>query len=141
MCITKDTLILTKYGFLPVKDLINIPFVAIMNGSEYTCPNGFHFIGRQNVYRLHLSNGSSIKCTPKQKIGIVKKNTLQYLALGNLTREDIIIIPSNNQSSTQSSILRIDKLDIQDVYMCHIEPIQCFNANGIKLYCTDTIVF
>lgn len=60
-CVSADTLILTKNGFLPISSLVN-QTVDIWNGEQFT-PVVVRYTGDQELYRVELENGFSLTCT------------------------------------------------------------------------------
>lgn len=67
-CITSDSLIQTTKGLEYVKDLINTPFTALVNGEEYTSNTGFWSNGVKPVFKITLDNGVELKTTENHKI-------------------------------------------------------------------------
>ena len=68
-CVTENNYILTSNGWEKVKDLIDNPFNAIINGNEYSS-NGFFYTGEKEVYKVTLTNGAVIECTKDHKFFI-----------------------------------------------------------------------
>ena len=67
-CLTDDTIIMTNEGLFEIKDLINKPFEAIINGTVYkSTEKGFWHSGKKEVYKITLSNGTTIKATDNHK--------------------------------------------------------------------------
>ncbi|MDP9025343.1 MAG: hypothetical protein M3N13_08220, partial [Candidatus Eremiobacteraeota bacterium] len=60
-CVTGDTLIATSEGLQRVVDLINIPFVALVDGERHqTDARGFYETGTKPVYRLIDASGETL---------------------------------------------------------------------------------
>lgn len=68
-CVTKDTIIFTHKGPRQVKDLIGMPFQAVVDGSTYdSTDRGFFRTGEKPVYMLRTLEGHSVKVTADHKI-------------------------------------------------------------------------
>jgi ribonucleotide reductase class II len=67
-CIPDDTWILTDKGSKQVKDLVNTPFVAIVDGEQYESKTGFVKTGHKPVYRLTTHEGYEVRATDNHKI-------------------------------------------------------------------------
>ena len=101
-CVTSDTWIMTKDGSYQVKDLIERPFVAVVNGKEYNCATGFFHTGNKAVYKLHTKEGFSIKATKDHQILTSDTNwvKLQDLIAGDtlvINKHDISTIDKTNK--------------------------------------------
>lgn len=64
-CFPADTCIMTNEGIRRFEDLIDTPFVAVVDGKEYpTDERGIYKTGcNQQLYKITLSNGISIRAT------------------------------------------------------------------------------
>jgi len=91
-CITNDTWILTSTGHKQVKDLIGIPFKAVVDGKLYQSL-GFFKTGTREVYKVTTNKGFELELTNNHKlqkcdkISRYYKNTewaeLKYLSPGD----------------------------------------------------------
>ena len=65
-CVTGDTLVLTDYGYFPIKELID-SIITIWNGYEWSevIPRVTNHVDK--LYNIVLSNGMEIKCTEYHK--------------------------------------------------------------------------
>lgn len=64
-CTTGDTLILTKSGYHPIKNLTENE-IEIWNGNEWSSVKPFS-TGKNPTVNVYLSDGSSLRCTPYHK--------------------------------------------------------------------------
>lgn len=64
-CVTGETPILTDYGYVNIKDVIGTP-TNIWNGEEFSEVVPFS-TGINSIYRVTLSDGSHLDCTPYHK--------------------------------------------------------------------------
>lgn len=65
-CVTGDTLILTKDGHVPIKDVLNQE-VSIWNGYKFSTVVPHKTGENQELMEIHFSNGSKLRCTPYHK--------------------------------------------------------------------------
>ena len=70
-CVSKDTWVTTKEGPRQVKDLINKPFYAIVNGESYLS-TGFFKTGDKVVYEVTTDRGYKVKITDNHKLMVEK---------------------------------------------------------------------
>lgn len=92
-CVSADTLVLTDKGRLPVRDLINVPFNAVVNGKSYTT-NGFWKTGTKPLYLLTTKDGYSVRATSNHKI----LTSEGWKELGNITTDDYVMLNENDQN-------------------------------------------
>lgn len=71
-CVTGDTLILTKTGYFPIKDLVG-KSIEIWNGYEWSEVVPFS-TGRNEIVRIHLSNGVYLDTTLYHKFVVDSKH-------------------------------------------------------------------
>jgi len=71
-CVVGETKILTDKGYFAIKDLEN-SHVNIWNGEEYTDVE-IKYTGNQEIYKVVLSNGMELDCSPGHKWLIQKGN-------------------------------------------------------------------
>ena len=64
-CVTGNTKILTDNGYLFIEDLEE-QHVNVWNGTEFTDVTVL-YTGNQEIYRVELSNGMELECTPGHK--------------------------------------------------------------------------
>jgi len=70
LCVAGDTLILTKDGYYPIKDLANKE-VEIWNGNEFSLSPVRKTNINQELLKITTSDGCELKCTPYHKFYIV----------------------------------------------------------------------
>jgi ribonucleoside-diphosphate reductase alpha chain len=70
LCVHGDTLILTKDGYYPIKDLANKE-VEIWNGSEFSLSPVRKTNVNQELLKIITDDGCELKCTPYHKFYIV----------------------------------------------------------------------
>lgn len=66
LCVVGETLILTKKGQFPIKDLVDQE-VSVWNGEEWSDVTIIQTGTQQELVQVDLSNGTSIICTPYHK--------------------------------------------------------------------------
>jgi ribonucleoside-diphosphate reductase alpha chain len=75
-CVTADTWIMTELGPRQVRDLIGLPFVAIVDGNRFSSgPAGFFRTGRKPVLRLETEEGLCLRLTADHKVRVVRSST------------------------------------------------------------------
>lgn len=94
-CITKDLWINTKEGYKQVKDLIGKSFVAIVNGNEYLCENGFFETGIKDVYKIKTNMGYELKSTNNHKLVKIENNKENWTELKNINLNDYVSISNH----------------------------------------------
>lgn len=94
-CITSDSLINTSEGLKYVKDLIDIPFNAVVNGEEYKS-KGFFKTGTKNVYEVKTKNGFSLKATEDHKFLVNNDGNEEWIELKDLQNTDKLVINRND---------------------------------------------
>lgn len=100
-CVTDDTWILTDSGARQVKDLIEIPFKAIVNGKAYPS-TGFWKTGEKTVIKLVFKDGRELTLTSNHKVLTAPKITAKkryevWKDAGNLKPGDKVILHNHRQ--------------------------------------------
>jgi ribonucleoside-diphosphate reductase subunit M2 len=72
-CVTGETKILTDNGYYMIKDLEN-KNINVWNGEEFS-PVEVKYTGDQEIYKVTLSNGMELDCSPGHKWLIQKGNS------------------------------------------------------------------
>lgn len=67
-CVTSDTWIQTSEGARQVKELIDVPFKAVVDGKEHSCRTGFFPTGMKKVFKLKTDRGYELRVTDNHKI-------------------------------------------------------------------------
>lgn len=79
-CVTGDTLVLTRFGYRPIRSLVGKD-VEIWNGIEWSNVTPFS-TGVNPLVRVHLSDGTSLTCTPQHKFVIQSDYRAQPIKIG-----------------------------------------------------------
>jgi len=87
-CVSGDTKLLTKKGYFPISSLVG-QTVKIWNGQEFT-EVLVEFTGNQPLYRVELSNGLDLKCTPGHKWLIQQRSCLEEILLEKVETCDLM---------------------------------------------------
>jgi intein/homing endonuclease len=67
-CLTSDTFVMTTEGFKQIHKLIGKPFVALVDGLEYSSTSkGFWHTGKKPVYKIKLQQGMEVKATSNHR--------------------------------------------------------------------------
>lgn len=103
-CVPEDTWVHTSEGPKQVKDLINKPFTAVVDGSNFECPTGFVMTGVKRLYNVKLSDGSSFRATSNHKVLVVSHQTrktqrTQWVEVKDLKAGDSVV-RHNHRNST-----------------------------------------
>lgn len=147
LCLTEDTLVATKEGAQPIKDLVGKE-VTIFDGKEWVKNDKFFYQGKSVVLEVVLENGESIKMTPDHRCLIhtdSKKSLvgeIEVIAKQLQVGDELVIVLAsefaslyyNEPESTISGVIKaITKVDEpQDVYCTKVDSTGYFAlANGI----------
>lgn len=87
-CVTGETKILTDKGYYMIKDLEN-QFVNVWNGNEFSNVQ-IKYTGNQEIYRVTLSNGMELDCSPGHKWLLQSESDTVEIKTENLNKENII---------------------------------------------------
>jgi ribonucleoside-diphosphate reductase alpha chain len=93
LCVHGDTLILTKEGYYPIKDLAN-KNVEIWNGSEFSLSPVKKTGENQKLLKITTKDGCELKCTKYHKFHIVcgsRNRSQTIIEAGSLTINDRLI--------------------------------------------------
>ena len=93
-CVTGDTWVTTSQGARQVKDLIGVPFEAIVDGKAYpSTGEGFFFSGIKPVFELRTNDGYSVKATADHKIMTIDdKGHRFWKPLGEFDPDDAVVL-------------------------------------------------
>lgn len=69
-CVTTDTWVITGEGPKQVKDLINKPFTAVVNGQSYIS-SGFFETGNKEVFEVRTNRGFTLRATANHLVLVV----------------------------------------------------------------------
>jgi intein/homing endonuclease len=123
-CFKGDTLILTKTGYYPIKDLVG-KVVDVWDGTQWVSIDNFRVTGQnQEVYTLTLQSGQTITATPYHKF-ILKDGTekqLKDLQVGDyLASHDVKYHGTHVESGAYlKGFLLGDGTSIKDRPMLHL---------------------
>lgn len=137
LCLTGDTLVATKQGSKPIKNLVGKE-VTIFDGDNWVKNNNFFYMGVAPVIEVRLFNGCSIKMTLDHRCLIQKGEDNYYeVRAKDLKIGDILSQSKHNnfhmRSNTGFKVKDIKILkDSQDVYCTKVPTTQRFAlANGV----------
>lgn len=93
-CVTADTWVTTANGIYQVKDLIDQPFTAQVDGKCHAAPNGFFKTGFKSVCEVKTSRGFTLSATPDHKVRVAKGEygEWEWVPVCNLQRGDKIML-------------------------------------------------
>ena len=77
-CVTSDTWIQTSEGARQVKELIDVPFKAVVDGKEHSCRTGFFPTGMKKVFKLKTDRGYELRVTDNHKILVERSRTKMH---------------------------------------------------------------
>jgi ribonucleotide reductase alpha subunit len=97
-CLPSDTWIMTSEGSVQIKDLIEKPFIAVVNGKEYNCRTGFVNTGNKKIYKLITKEGFEIRATDNHKI---LTSGDEWVELQNLLKGDKIVIHNHTSADVK----------------------------------------
>lgn len=123
-CFRGDTLILTKTGYYPIKDLVG-KVVDVWDGTQWVSIDNFRVTGQnQEVYTITLHSGQTITATPYHKF-ILKDGTqkqLKDLQVGDyLANHDVQYHGTHvEQGAYLKGFLLGDGTSIKDRPMLHL---------------------
>ena len=97
-CVTGDTMVLTSEGLREVSELVNKPFIAVVNSSEYnSLSSGFWKTGTKQIFKIILKNGLEIKATDNHKFYTQTGNKIRDWKEVKELKENDTLILSNNE--------------------------------------------
>jgi ribonucleoside-diphosphate reductase alpha chain len=105
-CVTADTWVHTLDGPRQVKDLIGVPFVALVDGESYASGHtGFFKTGTKPVVQLDTVEGHSLRLTADHLIRRVVRKTRSFIEsdwcrVGDLLPGDAVILNDHRANST-----------------------------------------
>lgn len=97
-CVTADTWVMTAKGARQVRDLVDRPFEAVVDGKCYpTESRGFFFTGNKPVLRLNTAEGHALRLTDDHPVLRVSKMTrylreTEWVKAGELRPHDKIVL-------------------------------------------------
>jgi len=135
-CIPASESVLTDQGWRTVKELINTPFNAVVNGKSYPSLKGFFFSENAPVFKVIYNDGyrdATFRATDNHKFMIWDdaKNEFALKELKDFVSGDKIQIDNLGGSPDRASILAIEPDGVEDTYDVTVEEIHLFNLNGV----------
>jgi len=96
-CVPADTWIMTEEGPRQVKDLINNPFSAVVDGAPYAS-EGFFKTGYKDVYRVITSRGYEFRATANHQVKVVDtEGNMEWVEVQNLVTDDAIVLHNHSE--------------------------------------------
>jgi hypothetical protein len=93
-CVPDSAWIMTDKGPRQVKELIDTPFKAMVNGKSYSS-NGFFKTGTKSVYKVKAKNGMEFEATDNHKV----LTTIGWVEVKDLTSDHQLVINDNRNMS------------------------------------------
>jgi ribonucleoside-diphosphate reductase alpha chain len=107
LCLTGDTLVATKEGALPIKELVGKE-VTIFDGENWVKNDKFFYQGKSEVLEVTLANGQVIKMTPDHRCLVQNSYTdIRYRKTRELKAQELKVgtwLVVANDFSTQGYI-------------------------------------
>ncbi len=102
-CIPSDTWVMTSKGAKRVRDLIDKPFLAVVNGNAYQAL-GFFKTGRKQVFKIKTARGFTFKATQNHRVLVVdyRSRKIQrnvWKEVKDLTTGDEIVLHNHKDAS------------------------------------------
>lgn len=92
-CLTDDVWITTDNGAKQIKDLIGIPFTAVVNGKKYkSTKRGFFKTGTRDVIKLMTKEGFYITATNNHKLMINNGGNDEWVEINDIKENDMLVI-------------------------------------------------
>lgn len=129
-CVPGDTWVLTSEGSKQVKDLIGVPFTAIVDGEPNECKTGFFKSGSKQVHKLITNGGLELRATSDHRI----MTNVGWCELGNLQIGMNIRLANPSKEEKYDTVKEIIKGETCDVYDCTVDGVHAFDANGIYVH-------
>lgn len=123
-CVTGDTLILTKEGNIPIKDLVDKE-VEIWNGYEWSKVTPKVTGRNQEILDIELSNGGKLSCTLYHKFVLKdgERVKAEDLKIGDVLEEWDYIVDGKKIKYSDVYVTSITKRDeVEDKVYCFNEP-------------------
>ncbi len=127
-CVAPDTLVDITTGYLPVSDLLDMPFFTA-DGNR-PCENGFKAAGIVQGVKITTCVGLSIKCSENQGISTPSGKVLA----GNLEPGDAVRVKSLDSLMTMDWIASITPEPDMPAYACEFTIGHTYMGNGFILY-------
>lgn len=133
-CVVSDTWVETIDGPVQVKDLIDMPYKAMVDGTPRIAPWGFFKTGVKPVYELITADGHSLKLTYDHQV-LTQRDWVQ---VGDLEQGDQIALHAHESGNSNSrSFTRFRSLEYvgeEEVFDTYVPDIHAFDANGLYVH-------
>lgn len=135
LCVVGETLILTKNGEIPIKDLVGQE-VEVWNGDEWSKVTIFQTGTNQKLVRVDFSNKTSLVCTPYHKFIELKDQTV-IKDMKRINAQDLPFgfkvlycynVEKHQYTYPHVTVVKVKKLTQRANTYCFTEP---FNNAGI----------
>ena len=161
-CVTGDTLVATSGGLSAVRDLVGVPFVALVDGETYPSDErGFYSTGIKPVFRVNtnderrclratanhlvltLDNDGTERWLPVEDLRVgdaicVHTHAAEYASAGNVRSGSDSI---RERERTTVTVTSIEPDGIERVYDCTIPGKHAFDANGLYVHNCSEYMF
>jgi len=134
-CVSGDTVVYTTNGYQRVKDLVGVPFEAIVDGQSYPSTESGFWVTRENVeaicieFMLHGVE-AKIDVTPNHKI-MVYDNQHQKSLWVEAKDLDPQAHHLRLAQGGRTQILSLSEKTLEKVYDCTVSGVHAFDANGL----------
>lgn len=111
-CVTSDTWVMTAEGPAQVYDLVDVPFVAVVDGEDYHS-EGFWKTGDKEVLKIVFSDGRELKVTPDHRIlsatsiSRYSRND-EWVEAGDLDVGDMVVLNDHSSRNFVKDDIRFD---------------------------------
>lgn len=139
-CVTADTWVATSEGPKQVKDLVNKPFNALVEGKIWPT-NGFFLTGKKPVFKLITKEGFHVRLTKDHKVRVIKNGKPHWVEAGRIQSGDMVAIEvitvTNSSKQMESGVATFVSLQedgCEFVYDVQVPGVNAFVANGIIVH-------
>jgi ribonucleotide reductase alpha subunit len=143
-CITSDARVLTDEGVFPVSELINRPFVAMVDGQPWNA-TGFWSTGIKATLYLDTDDGRRLQATPNHEVyvDLVQSGraggVFGWVAMQDLRPGVDFVVLDYGRTARVLNILPAPDAEVFD---CTVETVHRFVANGIVVHnCSEQSLF
>ncbi len=99
-CVTADTWVFTSQGARRVRDLIGVPFEAVVDGRAYpSSPAGFFFTGNKPVFRVRTSRGFELEATGDHPVLVERDGARVWTKVEELALGDRIVVHDHEDAA------------------------------------------
>lgn len=102
-CVTIDTWVMTTDGPKQVRDLIDKPYKAVVDGVSYVSKTGFFFTGKKQIFKVKTTDGYTLKLTDNHLLFKLAgkfegKNVFAETAVSDLKPIDLLRLNDHKKS-------------------------------------------